>query len=69
MNMDGSAQTRLTNTTTSESYAVRSADARQIAFVRSGQIWLMKADGSNQQQFTFSTSPKSEIVWWQPKQT
>lgn len=70
MNADGTAQTRLTDTTTSESYAVWSADARQIAFVRSGDIWFMNADGSGAFNFTNTpTQTESEIVWWQPKQT
>jgi Tol biopolymer transport system component len=69
MNVDGTGQTRLTTTTSGESYAVWSADARQVAFVRSGQIWLMNGDGSNPRQMTTSAGAKSEIVWWQPKQS
>ncbi len=69
MNVDGTLPTNLTNSATGESYAVWSADGRQVAFIRGSQIWLMKADGSNQRQLTFSTATKSEIVWWQSKQS
>jgi Tol biopolymer transport system component len=70
MNVDGSGQTRLTNTTVGESYAVWSADARQIAFNRSGDLWLMNADGSNQRNISNTASrDEREIVWWQVKQS
>jgi Tol biopolymer transport system component len=70
MNANGTGQTRLTNTTVGESYAVWSADARQIAFNRSGDLWLMNADGSNQRNISNTASrDEREIVWWQVKQS
>ncbi len=70
MNADGTAQTRLTNSTLNESYAVWSADARQAAFARSSDVWLMNADGSNTRNFS-NTAARTEyqMVWWQPHQT
>jgi len=70
MTADGNNETRLTNSPESESYAVWSADARQIAFVRGGDIWLMNADGSNPRNDTNTpTRTESQIVWWQTKQS
>jgi Tol biopolymer transport system component len=69
MNANGSQETNLTNSATAESYAVWSADGRQIAFVRSNDIYLMNADGSNQRPFTSGSRVDYEIVWWQPRQS
>jgi TolB protein len=70
MNIDGTGQTRLTNNTVGEAYAVWSADARQIAFNRGGDLWLMNADGSNQRNISNTASrDEREIVWWQVKQS
>jgi Tol biopolymer transport system component len=70
MNADGSSQTRLTNNSVSEAYAVWSADARQIAFQRGNDLWLMNADGSNQRNVSNTPNrTELEIVWWQVKQS
>ncbi len=70
MNPDGSAQTRLTYTPTSESYAVWSSDARSIAYARDGDVWLMNPDGSNARNLTNTPNRlEFEIVWWQSMQT
>ncbi|MBN8595703.1 MAG: PD40 domain-containing protein [Anaerolineae bacterium] len=70
MNVDGSGQTRLTNNTVGEAYAIWSADARQITFQRGNDLWLMNADGSNQRNATnTATRTELEIVWWQVKQS
>lgn len=54
---------QLTSTTQAESYAVWSADARQVAFIRSNDIRLINADGSNPRQFATAGRVESEIVW------
>jgi Tol biopolymer transport system component len=69
MDTNGLNETQLTDSAAAESYAVWSADARQIAFVRSNDIYLMNADGSNQRPFTSGSRVESQIVWWQPKQS
>ncbi|MBL8162789.1 MAG: PD40 domain-containing protein [Anaerolineae bacterium] len=70
MNADGSGQTRLTNSSVAETYAVWSADARQIAYNRGNDIWLMNADGSNARNWTNTPArAEIEIVWWQVKQS
>ena len=53
MNVDGSNQQRLTNTTENETFALWSPDGTKILFIRQistnvRQIWTMNADGSNQ---------------------
>ncbi len=70
MNSDGTAQTNLSNTaSTVESYAVWSADARQIAYIREGDVWMMNADGSNPHGLIVTPNrTEREIVWWQAKQ-
>jgi Tol biopolymer transport system component len=71
MNADGTQQTNLTNTSTvAESYAAWSADGRQIAFIRSNDIWLMNTDGSNSRNFSSTpTCTEYELIWWRTKQT
>jgi TolB protein len=68
MDANGGNQTRLTNTVSGESYPVWSADARQIAYILSGDIHIMNADGSNVRRMTTPGRTESEIVWWQTKQ-
>lgn len=53
MNVDGTNQQRLTNTSESESNAFWSPDGQKIVFIRQGaanvrQIWTMNTDGTNQ---------------------
>jgi Tol biopolymer transport system component len=70
MNVDGSSQIPLTVNTVGEAYAVWSADARQIAFQRGNDLWLMNADGSNQRNASnTATRTEFEFVWWQVKQS
>ena len=50
VNTDGSGQpTRLTNSSAGESTPAYSPDGSEIAFGRDGGLWIMDADGSNQQ--------------------
>lgn len=52
MNRDGSGNTQLTHTPQSESNARWINNGQQIAFLRSGQLWVMNADGSQEKQIS-----------------
>jgi hypothetical protein len=48
---------------------VWSPDAREIAYSRENNIWLMGADGSNPRLLANSVGRSEwEMVWWQPVQ-
>jgi Tol biopolymer transport system component len=51
MDADGSGKTRLTDGTTSASNPAWSPDGARIAFGRSGDVWTMAADGTDQERF------------------
>lgn len=48
LNGDGQPQVRLTSDPAAERYPAWSPDGRRIAYVHSGAIWLMDANGANQ---------------------
>jgi TolB protein len=52
VNVDGSAQRRLTRNKVRDSYPVWSPDGRRIAFESNWQVWVMNADGSGQRRVT-----------------
>jgi Tol biopolymer transport system component len=67
MNVDGTNQTRLTNSTSYDSNPVWSPDGSKIAFVsdRTGnsEIFVMNADGSNQINLTNNAGGDYEPAW------
>jgi len=67
MNPDGSAQTRLTNTTAGEQYPAWSADGTKIAFDsgRDGnqEIYVMDADGTGQTRLTNNAVLDTDPAW------
>jgi Tol biopolymer transport system component len=67
MNANGSAQTRLTNTTVNESYANWSPDGAMITFVRGGEIYVMNANGTGEFRLP-SVGKATDLNWWRPMQ-
>ena len=70
MNPDGSNQTRLTYTTTNDSFPEWSPDGTMLAFVSNAsggfQIFIMNADGSNLRSVTNNNYDNGAPAW-QPK--
>ena len=62
MNADGSDPVNLTQGRDCASPAW-SPDGTQIAYIASGEIWLMDADGSNPQQVTDDAVDKARLFW------
>jgi Tol biopolymer transport system component len=54
---DGTRLRQLTRNRARDHSPAWSADRRRIAFVRSGAVWLMNADGSRQRRLVAGTSP------------
>ncbi len=59
-NRDGSQNTRLTDDPGSESGAAWSPDGQQIAYLHSGYVYVMRADGSDKTQLTLGGGP---LAW------
>ena len=66
-NADGSNVTRLTNDPVADGAPAWSPDGSRIAFVRSGDLWIMNSDGSNAVQRTFTQDADNPT--WSPDGT
>jgi dipeptidyl aminopeptidase/acylaminoacyl peptidase len=66
MDSRGGHLRRLTSTLNFDSQPTWSPDGRRIAFVRLGDIWVMKANGSDQRQLTNSGSASFYSPAWSP---
>jgi Tol biopolymer transport system component len=70
VSVDGDGLVRLTSDAGNDSLPAYSPDGRKIVFVsdRTGisQIWVMNADGSNEQQLTFDDVFKTQVPDWSP---
>lgn len=70
MNANGSNPTRLTNNSVNDETPAWSPDNTQIAFARSGQLFVMNADGTNVIQVTANASPGVKLhPSWSPDGT
>jgi len=71
--VDGTNLTRLTTATGQDQFPAWSPDGSKVVFesTRTGtkQVWLMNADGSNQQQLTLDAAPKDQVPDWSPDGT
>ncbi|HEY0514594.1 MAG TPA: hypothetical protein VGH73_22015 [Thermoanaerobaculia bacterium] len=65
MNADGTGQTNLTHNLADDHDLAWSPDGSRIAFLRSGGLWVMNADGGNQRQLGASVSRPA----WSPDGT
>jgi Tol biopolymer transport system component len=62
MDPDGSNQRNISNSTTDDLGGVWSPDGTKLAFRRSGDVWVMNADGTGAQQLTF-TAKDAQPTW------
>lgn len=70
MNANGSNPTRLTNNAVNDETPAWSPDGAKIAFARSGQLFVMNADGTNVIQITHDDSPGIKLhPSWSPDGT
>ncbi len=70
MNANGSSPTRLTNNSVNDETPAFSPDGAKIAFARSGQLFVMNADGTNVVQVTANASPGDKLhPSWSPDGT
>jgi Tol biopolymer transport system component len=53
VNIDGTGLHRLSDSTSSDTALSAPADDSKLAFVRDGELWVMKPDGSDERQLTF----------------
>lgn len=56
----------LTTGSAMDGFGTWSADGRQIAFMRDGQLWLMNADGKGVRRLTNSENMWDAVPAWQP---
>jgi Tol biopolymer transport system component len=66
VNRDGSGLVQLTAGAPSDAFPAWSPDGRRVAFIRDGQVWTMRANGSDSRQITSDPAPKDQLPDWSP---
>jgi Tol biopolymer transport system component len=73
IDIDGGGLTRLTTAEGQDQFPAWSPDGTKLVFAstRTGvkQVWLMNADGSDQEQLTLDATPKDQVPDWSPEGT
>ena len=69
MSSTGAGRVNVSNNTTSDTHPAFSPDGTRIAFVRSGQIWVMSAGGSSQTRLTTPSGYADDGPSWSPDGT